>query len=123
MRRRLLAALVLPTFLAGLVFAAADPTPPVAQKLPKETTVHGEKRVDDYFWLREKTNPAVTQYLDAENAYTAAVMKPTEQLQENLYKEILGHIQQTDLSVPYRKDGYWYYSRTEEGKQYQIVCR
>ena len=78
---------------------------------------------DDYFWLREKNNPEVIKYLEAENAYTEEVMKPTKELQETLYKEMLGRIKQTDLSVPSRIGDYFYYSRTEEGKQYPYMCR
>src|SRR5437867_12022669 len=73
--------------------------------------------------MRDKTDPEVAAYLEAENAYAAAVMKPTEPFQTALYQEILGRIQATDLSVPYREGGYFYYSRTEEGKQYPILCR
>jgi len=101
----------------------AAPTPPVAKKVPRVTVVHGDTLKDDYYWLREKTNPEVISYLEAENAYTAAVMKPTEALQQSLYQEMLARIQQTDLSVPYHYGGYLYYSRTEEGKQYSIQCR
>ena len=97
--------------------------PPVAKKIPKIETVHGDVRVDNYFWMREKTNPEVAAYLDSENAYTESVMKPTEAFQAALYKEILGRIKQTDLSVPYKYGEYWYYTRTEEGKQYPIYCR
>jgi oligopeptidase B len=97
--------------------------PPSAKKVPKVETVHGQRRTDDYFWIREKANPEVAAYLEAENAYTDAVMKPTDGLQAALYKEMLGHIKETDLSVPYRENGYLYYSRTEEGKQYPIYCR
>jgi oligopeptidase B len=79
--------------------------------------------VDDYFWLRDKSNPEVAAYLEAENAYADTVMKPTEPFQAALYQEMLGRIQETDLSVPYRERGYFYYSRTEEGKQYAILCR
>ena len=96
---------------------------PMARKVPKVDVTHGERRVDDYFWLREKSNPEVAAYLEAENAYADAFMKPTEAFQESLYKEMLGRIQETDLSVPYRDGGYFYYSRTEEGKQYPILCR
>jgi oligopeptidase B len=98
-------------------------TPPVAKKVPKETILHGDKRVDNYYWLREKSNPEVIDYLKAENAYTDTVTKPIEGFQETLYKEILGRIKQTDLSVPYRLGDYWYYTRTEKGKQYLIQCR
>jgi oligopeptidase B len=103
--------------------APAVPAPPVAPKAPKVDVLHGDRRVDDYFWLRDKTNPAVAAYLEAENAYTDAVMKPTAALRETLYKEMLARIKETDESVPYRKGGYWYYSRTEQGKQYPIHCR
>ena len=99
------------------------PTVPVARKSPIRSELHGEARVDDYFWLREKANPDVAAYLEAENAYADAVMKPTEALQEALYKEMLARIQETDLSVPAKDGAYWYYARTEEGKQYPILCR
>ena len=95
----------------------------MAEKKPKTTNIHGETLVDDYFWLREKTNPAVMAHLQAENAYSEAVMKPTAPLQEKLYNEMLSHIKQTDVNVPYRWGSYFYYTRTEEGKQYPIFCR
>jgi oligopeptidase B len=94
------------------------PEPPIAKKIPKQMTIHGDTRADDYFWLREKTNAEVVSYLEAENAYADAVMKPTGAFQQALYKEMLGHIKQTDVNVPYRFGDYFYYSRTEEGKQY-----
>jgi oligopeptidase B len=97
--------------------------PPSTEKKPKVTEINGDRLVDNYFWLREKTNPAVVAHLEAENAYTTAVMKPTEALQDKLYTEILSHIKQTDTNVPYRWGGYFYYSRTVEGKQYPIYCR
>ncbi|MBA3405661.1 MAG: S9 family peptidase [Gemmatimonadaceae bacterium] len=97
--------------------------PPVAAREPHETAIHGYKLSDDYFWLRRKTDPAVRAYLEAENAYTAAVMKPTEALQQALYDEIVAHVKQTDLSVPYRRGAYMYYSRTETGKQYPAYLR
>ncbi|MGB9104396.1 MAG: S9 family peptidase [Terriglobales bacterium] len=100
-----------------------NPKPPVAKIIPKDVTVHGDRRIDNYFWLREKQNPDVAAYLNAENAYTDAVMHGTEAFQDSLYKEMLGHIKQTDVQVPYREGGNWYYSRTEEGKQYPIYCR
>ena len=95
----------------------------MAEKKTKTTNIHGTTLVDDYFWLREKTNPAVLAHLQAEDAYTQTVMKPTEALQEKLYKEMLGHIKQTDTNVPYRSGNHFYYTRTEEGKQYPIFCR
>jgi oligopeptidase B len=103
--------------------ASVVPTPPIARKLPKVTEIHGHKLVDDYFWLRDKKNPDVKSYLDAENTYTDAVMKPTEALQKKLYDEMLGRIKETDVDVPYRYGDYFYYSRTEAGKQYPIRCR
>jgi oligopeptidase B len=102
---------------------ADPPAPPVAKKVPKTTEIHGYKLTDNYFWLREKANPEVIKYLEDENAYTDEVMKPTAALQETLYKEMLGRIKQTDNDVPYRYGDYFYYSRTEEGKQYPILCR
>jgi oligopeptidase B len=101
----------------------APPAPPVAKKVPKVTEIHGQKLVDNYFWLRDKANPEVKAYLDAENAYTDAVMKPTEKLQAHLYNEMLSRIKETDIEVPYKEGGYFYYSRTEAGKQYAIRCR
>jgi oligopeptidase B len=97
--------------------------PPVAKKIPKDVTAQGDKRIDDYFWFREKTNPEVLSYLEAENAYADAFMKPTVEFQDALYKEMLGRIKQTDLAVPYKLGDYYYYTRTEEGKQYPIYCR
>ena len=97
--------------------------PPVVKKVPHETKIHGLTLKDDYFWLREKSNPEVIKHLEAENAYTEAMMAPNKALQETLYKEMLGRIKQTDLSVPYRLGDYVYYSRTEEGKQYPYQCR
>ena len=102
---------------------ASQPKPPMAEKKAKTTTIHGETFVDNFFWLREKSNPAVISYLETENAYTDATMKPTEALQEKLYKEMVGHIKETDFSAPYRWGKYYYYTRTEQGKQYPIYCR
>jgi oligopeptidase B len=98
-------------------------TPPVAVKQPQVLELHGDKRVDDYFWMRDRENEKVISYLEAENAYTESIMKHTESLQTKLYEEMLGRIKETDLSVPYRKGDYYYYSRTEEGKAYPIFCR
>ncbi len=97
--------------------------PPVAKINPKVDAVHSDVRIDNYFWLREKTDPEVISYLESENVYTASMMKPTEKFQAVLYKEILGRIKQTDLSVPYKYGDYWYYTKTEEGKQYPLYCR
>ncbi len=99
------------------------PAPPVAKKAPKTTEINGRTMVDNYYWLRDKKNPEVKAYLEAENAYTDAVMKPTEGLQKKLYDEMLSRIKETDIEVPYKEGDYFYYSRTEAGKQYQIHCR
>ena len=97
--------------------------PPVAEKIKKELTIHGDTRIDNYYWLNERENPKVIEYLKAENEYKEAVMKHTETLQENLYNEIVGRIKQTDMSVPFKTEGYYYYSRFEEGKEYPVYCR
>lgn len=97
--------------------------PPIAKTTPHQTTIHGLERSDPYFWLREKQSPDVAAYLEAENAYTDHAMAHTGALQEQLYQEIIGRIQETDLSVPVQKDDFFYYSRTEEGHQYPIYCR
>ena len=98
-------------------------TPPIAAKHPHELVTHGDKRIDNYYWLRQQDKPEVIDYLNAENEYTAAKMKHTEDLQKSLYDEMLSRIKETDLSVPYRLKDYYYYSRTEEGKGYSILCR
>jgi len=99
------------------------PVPPVAEREPKITPIHGTELRDDYAWMREKGVPRVTAYLEAENAYTAAAMSGTEELQQTLYDEILSHIKEDDVSLPYR-DGAWeYLTRTEKGKQYARFCR
>ena len=108
---------------AGLAIDPGAPTPPVAKKVPHQTELHGDLRRDDYFWMKNKSDPEVIKYLEAENAYAAAAMKPTEPMRDGLYKEFLARIKQTDLSVPFPNHGYWYYSRTEEGKQYPFQCR
>lgn len=99
------------------------PCAPRAKKIPYKKKVHGRILHDDYHWLREKNNPDVRAYLKAENAYTAAVMKPAVRLQKRLYREMVARIKETDQSVPVKIDGFFYYSRTEKGKQYAIHCR
>src|SRR3954465_6884552 len=99
------------------------PTPPVAPRRPTPLTAHGDTRVDDWFWLRDRDDPEVIAYLEAENAYCEAATAHTAPLQEQLFEEIKGRIQETDLSAPVRKGEYWYYSRTVEGLQYGIHCR
>jgi len=103
--------------------SGASPKPPVAPREPVEHVIHGDPRVDYYAWLRHKNDPRVLAYLQEENAFADAFMKPFHSFQETLYQEMLGRIQQTDLSVPYLLRGYSYYIRTEEGKQYPIYCR
>jgi oligopeptidase B len=112
-----------PAALAQNKLVTPPPPAPMAKKIPKTTEIHGEKLVDNYFWLREKTNPEVVSYLEAENAYTDSVMKPTEGLQAALYKEMVGHIKETDENVPYKEGDYFYYSRTMQGLQYPIFAR
>ena len=102
---------------------AQDLKPPVATIKPKIDTLHGDIRTDNYFWIREKTNPDVITYLNAENAYTTARMKHTEALQQKLYDEMLGRIKETDVSVPYRDNGYLYWNATEKGKSYATFMR
>src|SRR5438128_8791500 len=124
MTKRLLAAVVLAACAQQAPKpTAAEPQPPVARKEPKDVTVHGDKRIDDWFWLRNKGTPEVEQYLRAETAYADAVMAPTKPLQDKLYAEMLGRIQETDQQVPFLRDGFYYYTRTEKGKQYPIICR
>ncbi|MCP4634300.1 MAG: S9 family peptidase [candidate division Zixibacteria bacterium] len=97
--------------------------PPIAKTEAKIDTLFGVELIDNYSWLRDKENPEVIDYLKAENEYTEAIMKHTEDLQKKLYDEMLSHIKETDLSVPVQRDDYFYYYRTEEGQQYHIYCR
>jgi oligopeptidase B len=101
------------------------PSAPVAKIVPKNDTLHGDVRIDNYYWLRDmsRTDSEVIDYLKAENTYTDAIMKPTEALQETLYSEMVRRIKETDEDPPYRDGDYYYYSRTEKGKQYPIFCR
>ena len=115
--------LSLPLPITSQAVAAEAVTPPIAAKHPVATTMFGDRRVDDYAWLREKSNPEVIHYLDAENTYTQEVMKPLEGLRDSLYKEMLARVKETDESVPYRRHGYWYYQREVQGLQYPIYCR
>ncbi len=97
--------------------------PPKAEKIKKELTIHGDTRVDNYFWLNDRENPKVIKYLEDENEYLNKVMKHTEKLQDKLFDEIVGRIKKTDESVPYKDNKYYYYRRYEEGKEYAIFCR
>ncbi len=99
------------------------PRPPQAPRRPKVLEAHGDRRVDPYYWLREKTDPEVIAYLEAENSYADAVMAPTAPLRERLYREIVGRVQETDTSAPTFYKGWWIYTRTVEGLDYEIYCR
>ena len=129
MNQRLMRSVQVGGLVVGSVIGltAADtgtiPSPPVAKKVPHVTEVNGHKMEDNYFWLRDKPNPEVRAYLEEENAYSDAVMKPTEEFQKKLYGEMLGRIKETDVEVPYKEGDYFYYTRTEAGKQYGIRCR
>lgn len=97
--------------------------PPVAKKVRKELKIHGDTRIDNYFWMNQREDPEVVAYLNAENAFTKSVLKPTESLQSDLYEEMIGRIKKDDESVPYRKNGYWYYTRFITEGEYPIFCR
>ncbi len=112
----------------------ADLKPPVAEKIQKELTTHGDTRIDNYYWMRladaqknaevpDEQTLKVLDYLNAENAYKTAMMKHTEDFQEKLFQEIVGRIKKDDESVPYKENGYFYYTRYEEGKEYPFYCR
>lgn len=96
---------------------------PRAKKIPRVLEIHNDQRIDHYYWLRERENPEVVAYLEQENSYREAIMKGTEELQDELFKEIRGRIKEDDESVPYRLDGYWYYTRYEKNQEYPIYCR
>jgi oligopeptidase B len=114
-------------FLSAAVAASAQstptPAPPIAKKIHVEKPLNGSVLVDDYGWLRERDSPEVHQYLEAENAYAEGSTADEKPFADKLYQETLSHIKQTDTTVPYRKNGYWYYRRLEEGKQYPVLCR
>jgi len=96
---------------------------PVADKIKMELTIHDDARIDNYFWLNDRENKDVIAYLEAENKYTKAVLKHTEAFQNKIFKEMVSRIKQTDQSVPYRLNGYYYYTRYEEGREYPLYCR
>jgi oligopeptidase B len=98
-------------------------SPPVAKVVPIDLEMHGQVRTDNYYWLNKRDDPEVIAYLEAENAYTEGMMAHTGGLQQALFEEIMDRIKQTDMSVPYKKDGYFYYTRFEDGKEYPIHCR
>lgn len=102
---------------------ARDLKPPVARRAPKEINIHGDKLLDNYFWMRERANPGVIEYIEAENRYTEQMTKHTEKLQEKLFEEFKKRIVETDSTVPVKLDDYYYYSRTVAGRQFSIYCR
>ena len=99
-----------------------NPTP-IALKRPKEITMHGETRIDPWFWLRDVDDPETMEYLKAENAFTESAMAPEEDLQERLYQEMRARIKEDDSTVPEKDGDYYYYTRFEDGEQYPIYCR
>ncbi|MBI9052265.1 MAG: S9 family peptidase [Bacteroidales bacterium] len=101
----------------------ADKNFPIAKKIAKELSIHNDTRIDNYYWLNDRENQEVIDYLNAENKYTKEALKSTEKFQEDLFTEMKSRIKETDESVPYEKNGYFYYSRYEEGKEYPIYCR
>jgi oligopeptidase B len=117
------AALCLVLFIFSGCPRVQKPEPPIAEIISKELTIHDHTRVDNYYWLNQRENPKVIAYLEAENAYKDAVLKHTEGLQKKLYDEIVGRIKKTDMSVPYKENGYYYYTRYEEESEYPIYCR
>lgn len=122
---------LLPYTLGTLLIAGAcnstekkqDMQPPVAKTIPHELSMHGDTRIDPYYWLNERENPEVIAYLEAENAYAEASLAHTKGLQEQLFKEMKGRIKEDDMNVPYFENGYWYYSRFAKGQDYPIYCR
>lgn len=122
---------VICNFLLGLLITVSlqncteekNMKPPKAQKKAKELSIHGDTRIDNYYWMNERGTKAVEDHLNAENAYAHEILKPTEGLQDKLYNEIVGRIKQDDISVPYKDNGYYYYTRYEEGKEYPVYCR
>ena len=108
---------------ASMLYQKMDLETPTAKKQPKELTIHNDTRIDNYYWLNQREDPEVISYLEEENAYTDEMMSHLKDYQENLYEEIVGRIKQTDMSVPYFRNEYWYLTRYEEGKEYPIHAR
>lgn len=96
---------------------------PLANKIPVELSKYDNTRIDNYYWLNERENPEVIKYLEEENAYFDKMMSGSKKLRESLFNEIIGRIKQSDMSVPYFRNAYYYYVRYEEGKEYPIYCR
>ena len=114
---------VVASFLALLLMSCGKPVPPEARKAPKTYTEFGQTRVDDYSWMNDASDPALVEHLTKENAYTAAMLKPTESLQKKIYDELVGRIDPDQSSYPVMRNGYWYYTRYEKGQQYPFYCR
>jgi len=111
-------------FITSISFAQNKTVqPPIAKKVPKKLTAHGHTRIDNYYWLRKKSNKQVVAYLEAENKYTDAMLKHTEELQEKLFQEMRARMKETDMTVPYKWKDYFYYDRYEEGSEYPLYCR
>ena len=124
MRQKALLSLSFVVILTQCTMTEQNPAgEPLAQSVPFEMTTHGDTRVDEYYWMRDRENPEVIEYLNAENAYREKIMKATEPLQERLYEEIVGRIKKDDSSVPYELDGYFYYTRFNADSEYPIYCR
>ncbi|MDD3892668.1 MAG: S9 family peptidase, partial [Bacteroidales bacterium] len=124
MNRKLFTSLAMAGLFALLVSSCTTKTkPPVATKDPHQMVMHGDTRIDPYYWMNERDTEEVLAFLNAENDYTEAVMKSTEKLQDKLFEEIKGRIKEQDESVPYFENGYYYYTRFDEGKEYPIYCR
>src|SRR5579872_1433983 len=100
-----------------------DPSPPVPERRPHVLRAHGDERIDDWYWLADRDDPAVIAHLEAENAYTESSLAHLAAVREAIYEEMRARIVETDLSVPVRKGRWWYYERTEQGKSYPVHCR
>ena len=118
-------ALFLGIMIVGIIMTASNhaPSPPVAEMIPKDVTIHGDKRIDPYYWLNEKGTKPVLDYLNAENNYSIEQMKHTERLQDELYREMRARIKEDDTTVPYKFMNHIYYTRTEKDNQYDVYCR
>jgi oligopeptidase B len=115
--------LIITPLLLTHAYSQKNMKPPVAKKVPKSLVTHGQERIDNYYWLNDREDKKVIKYLKDENKYSDGMMAHTKDFQTSLFNEMVGRIKQTDLSVPYRVRGYWYYNRYEEGKEYPIYCR
>ncbi|MDQ2177759.1 S9 family peptidase [Marinifilum sp. D714] len=121
--RSILSIAIMAMFMSACNQKVNLPDPPVAQKIPKELKIHDHTRIDNYYWLNQREDSAVINYLTAENNYTDAVMKHTEEFQTKLFDEMVARIKKTDESVPAKSNGYYYYSRTEGDAEYPLYCR